>query len=302
MSEKIFWGLDIGGTKCAICAAKEDGKIFYREQVATADYPKWRELLETLLEMGAKNSPHPTAVGVSCGGPLDTKRGLILSPPNLPGWDDVPVTKWLTEKLGVPAYLQNDANACALAEWEYGAGKGTQNMIFITFGTGFGAGLILDGRLYEGTNGMAGEIGHVRMEYEGPVGYGKKGSMEGFCSGGGLKQLAKIMIGKDLTAKELAHLADQGDEEALSVFSRSARILGRGLSILIDLFNPERIVIGSVFARAERHFRKEMEEEIEKEALSINRGSCRVVPAALGDSIGDLAAISTAIIGWRNAQ
>lgn len=302
MSEKIFWGLDIGGTKCAICAAKEDGKIFYREQLATADYPKWQELLETLLEMGAKNSPHPTAVGVSCGGPLDTKRGLILSPPNLPGWDDVPVTKWLTEKLGVPAYLQNDANACALAEWEYGAGKGTQNMIFITFGTGFGAGLILDGRLYEGTNGMAGEIGHVRMEYEGPVGYGKKGSMEGFCSGGGLKQLAKIMIGKDLTAKELAHLADQGDEEALSVFSRSARILGRGLSILIDLFNPERIVIGSVFARAERHFRKEMEEEIEKEALSINRGSCRVVPAALGDSIGDLAAISTAIIGWRNAQ
>ena len=97
MSEKIFWGLDIGGTKCAICAAKEDGKIFYREQVATADYPKWQELLETLLEMGAKNSPHPTAVGVSCGGPLDTKRGMILSPPNLPGWDDVPVTKWLTE-------------------------------------------------------------------------------------------------------------------------------------------------------------------------------------------------------------
>ncbi|MBE5771657.1 MAG: ROK family protein [Clostridia bacterium] len=302
MSEKIFWGLDIGGTKCAICAAGEDGKIFYREQVATADYPRWQELLETLLEMGAKNAPHPTAVGVSCGGPLDTRRGLILSPPNLPGWDDVPVTKWLTEKLGIPAYLQNDANACALAEWEYGAGKGTRNMIFITFGTGFGAGLILDGRLYEGTNGMAGEIGHVRMEYEGPVGYGKKGTMEGFCSGGGLKQLAKIMIGKDLTAKELAHLADQGDEEALSVFSRSARILGRGLSILIDLFNPERIVIGSVFARAERHFRKEMEEEIEKEALSINRGSCRVVPAALGDSIGDLAAISTAIIGWRNAQ
>ena len=302
MTEKVFWGLDIGGTKCAICAAGADGEIFYREQVATADYPKWQDLLETLLEMGAKHAPGPTAVGVSCGGPLDTKRGLILSPPNLPGWDEVPVTKWLNEKLGVPAYLQNDANACALAEWEYGAGKGTQNMIFITFGTGFGAGLILDGRLYEGTNGMAGEIGHVRMEYEGPVGYGKKGTMEGFCSGGGLRQLANIMIGKDLTAKDLAQLADQGDEAALAVFSRSAHILGRGLSILIDLFNPERIVIGSVFARAERHFRKEMEEEIEKEALTINRGSCQVVPAALGDRIGDLAAISTAIIGWRNEQ
>ena len=302
MAEKIFWGLDIGGTKCAICAAKEDGEIFYREQVATADYPKWQELLETLLEMGKKNAPHPTAVGVSCGGPLDTKRGLILSPPNLPGWDEVPVTKWLTDKLGIPAFLQNDANACALAEWEYGAGKGTRNMIFITFGTGFGAGLILDGRLYEGTNGMAGEIGHVRMEYDGPVGYGKTGSMEGFCSGGGLRQLARIMMGRDLTAKDLAQLADQGDEAALAVFRRSAHILGRGLSILIDLFNPEKIVIGSVFARAERHFRKEMEEEIEKEALSINRGSCRVVPAALGDRIGDLAAISTAIIGWRNMQ
>lgn len=302
MTEKIFWGLDIGGTKCALCAAGEDGKIFYREQVATSDYPRWQDLLETLLAMGRKNAPLPTAVGVSCGGPLDTRRGLILSPPNLPGWDEVPVTKWLTEKLGAPAYLQNDANACALAEWEYGAGKGTRNMIFITFGTGFGAGLILDGRLYEGANGMAGEIGHVRMAYEGPVGYGKTGSMEGFCSGGGLRQLAKIMMGKDLTAKELAQLADQGDPQALSVFQCSARMLGRGLSVLMDLFNPEIIVIGSVFARAERHFRKEMEEEIEKEALAINRRTCRVAPAALGDGIGDWAAVSTAIIGWRNEK
>ena len=114
--------------------------------------------------------------------------------------------------------------------------------------------------------------------------------------------MAKIMLDRDLTAKDLAQLADQGDEGALSVFRRSAQILGRGLSILMDLFNPEKIVIGSVFARAERHFRKEMEAEIEKEALSINRAACQVVPAALGDRIGDLAAISTAIIGWRNQQ
>lgn len=300
MAEKVFWGLDIGGTKCALCAAREDGAIFYRYQLATADYPGWQMLLEKLLEEGRKNAPLPAAVGVSCGGPLDTRRGLILSPPNLPGWDEVPITAWLSQRLGVPAYLQNDANACALAEWEYGAGKGSRSMIFLTFGTGFGAGLILDGRLYEGVNGMAGEIGHVRMEKEGPVGYGKAGSMEGFCSGGGLRRLAMLQMGRDLSAKELAMLADEGNEEALAVFRCSARVLGRGIAILMDLFNPEIIVIGSIFARAERHFRKEMEEEIAREALAINRGACRVLPAALGDRIGDLAAVSTAIIGWRN--
>ena len=262
MGEKIVWGLDIGGTKTALCAANEAGEILARRQLPTRDFPGWEALLETLIAWGRESLPAPQAVGVSCGGPLDSQRGLILSPPNLPGWDEVPITAWLRQRTGAPAFLQNDANACALAEWCYGAGRGTRNMVFLTFGTGLGAGLILDGRLYAGTNGMAGEAGHIRLAEEGPVGYGKAGSMEGFCSGGGLAQLAQMRMGRALTARELCALAEAGDAQAVDALRLSARMLGRGLAVLIDLINPQRIVIGSIFARAEKWFRPEMEAEI----------------------------------------
>ena len=117
-------------------------------------------------------SQQTAAVGISCGGPLDSKKGLILSPPNLPGWDNVPVTKLLSEALQVPAFLQNDADACAIAEWRFGAGQGCENMVFLTFGTGLGAGLILNGKLYQGASGMAGEVGHLRLFDNGHIGYG----------------------------------------------------------------------------------------------------------------------------------
>ena len=122
---------------------------------------------------------------------MDSARGIIREPPNLPGWVDVPITDMLTARLGLPAALCNDANACALAEWRFGAGKGTRNMVFLTFGTGMGAGLILDGRLYAGTCDAAGEIGHMRLAPDGPVGFFKAGSFEGFCSGGGLAKMGQ---------------------------------------------------------------------------------------------------------------
>ena len=293
----MLLGVDIGGTKCALILADNDGTIRSRVATATTDV---NATLTWILE-GAKalSQQHQIdAVGVSCGGPLDSGKGLILSPPNLPGWDEIPITKLLTEATGAPAWLCNDANACALAEWKYGAGKGSRNMIFLTFGTGLGAGLILDGRLYEGTNGMAGEAGHIRLAKDGPEGYGKQGSFEGFCSGGGISRLGSLM-GCEGTAKELAERAKAGNREALAVYRASARKLGLGLSMLIDLFNPERIVIGSVFARSEELFREEMEKVIAQEALAEAAAVCAVVPAALGDAIGDCAAVAVAQRGWE---
>lgn len=293
----MLLGVDIGGTKCALILAENNGKILSRQAFATADV---KTTLNWILG-GAKALAQKyalDAVGVSCGGPLDSGKGLILSPPNLPGWDAVPITNLLFEATGVPAYLCNDANACALAEWKYGAGQGSRNMIFLTFGTGLGAGLILDGRLYEGTNGMAGEVGHIRLAEDGPLGYGKPGSFEGFCSGGGISRLGEAM-GCPGTAKELAQRAKAGDRAALAVYGESARRLGQGLSILVDLFNPERIVIGSVFARSESLFREEMEKVMAREALPEANSVCRVVPAALGDAIGDHAAVAVAQRGWE---
>ena len=169
-----FIGIDIGGTKCAVVKGDLNGitdKISFATEGCEGTLARIFDAVESLLPA--------TAIGISCGGPLDDRRGVILSPPNLPGWDEVYITDMLRDRFSIPAYLCNDANACALAEWKFGAGRGSRNMIFLTFGTGLGAGLILDGRLYSGTSGMAGEVGHVRLDDDGPVGFGKRGSFEG---------------------------------------------------------------------------------------------------------------------------
>ncbi len=316
--EQLYIGIDMGGTKCAVVAGRADGVILQRiafpsgkQAHPDAMLPRFYEAIDALL--AAHGGVKPAAVGVSCGGPLDARRGLIQAPPNLPLWDDVPICALLSQRYGCPAGLQNDANACAVAEWRFGAGRGTQNMIFLTFGTGLGAGLILDGRLYEGASGMAGEAGHLRLAADGPVGYGKRGSFEGFCSGSGLRQLGERRLqalrangqdaafwpaprpAQDVTAKDICAAAQAGDGTALAIVEESAAYLGMGLAMLIDLFNPERIVIGSIFARAEALFRPGMQAVIEQEALAQSAAVCRVVPAQLGDAIGDVAALSIAI-------
>ena len=266
------------------------------------------------LEYLLKKYPHvrPEAVGISCGGPLDSEKGLILSPPNLPAWDGIDVRTPFQDAFHIPAAVQNDANACALAEWMWGAGRGTQNMIFLTFGTGLGAGLILDGRLYSGTTDLAGEVGHVRLREDGPRGYGKKGSFEGYCSGGGIARLTADYVREwtgagrktaiwdgsrsmdEITTADVGNAAEAGDELALLILQKTGRMLGRGISILIDILNPQKIVIGSIFLRQESILRGPMEEMIRKEALPFSEKICQIVPAGLGEELGDYAALSVA--------
>ncbi len=324
MERKFLLGVDIGGTKCACILGAADSageiEILDKTRFATAEAGGPRACLEMLARSGrelcSRHGVAPGSVqgcGVSCGGPLDSRRGVILSPPNLPGWDAVPAVEILEHELGIPVRLQNDANACAVAEWQFGAGRGVRNMIFLTFGTGLGAGLILDGRLYSGIGDSAGECGHIRLAPVGPVGFGKSGSFEGFCSGGGIAQLAAIrareqlQLGKKvawcasidalagLNAKIVGDAAEAGDPLALAVYEECGRYLGRGLALLIDLLNPERIVIGSIFARSERLLRPAMERSIAEEALPAAAAQCRVVPAALGEAIGDYAALALAL-------
>lgn len=300
-------GVDIGGTKCAIVLGDENG-IAKKIKFQTTTYTETiQNIIHAIREIGEGD-----AIGISCGGPLDAKNGIILSPPNLPGWDEVHITEMLQAEFHIPAYLCNDADACALAEWKFGAGKGTSHMIFLTFGTGMGAGLILNGKLYSGACGMAGEVGHIRMAAHGPVGYGKAGSFEGFCSGGGIAQLGKtlalevLQTGKTLpycktkaeldgiSAKLLAEYANQNEPIALEVFRICGEKLGEGLAILVDILNPEAIVIGSIFERAEVLLRPHMEKILARETLSFSRNSCKILPAKLGDGIGDFAALSVA--------
>ncbi len=307
----MYLGIDIGGTKCALVLGDENADIIKKERFDTLSKD---ETIEKIIEI-AHTMGEFSSIGISCGGPLDSKRGVIMSPPNLVGWDDVHICEILNKEFNVPVYICNDANACALAEWKFGAGKGTKNMVFLTFGTGLGAGLILDGKLYSGTNDMAGEVGHIRLEPFGPVGYGKSGSFEGFCSGGGIAQIGKTLAFEKLqsgeetlfcqckedleniTAKSVADAALSGDETAKRVYKICAEHLGRGLSVIIDILNPEKIVIGSIFQRSENLLREEMEKVLKEECLSLSYGVCEIVAAELKENLGDIAALSVAICG-----
>ena len=294
----ISIGLDIGGTKCAVSTGEctEDSiKILSREEFPTAGL-SWKQVLEEFSKRIETISKEVkvSAIGISCGGPLDSQKGLILSPPNLPGWDNVPIVKFFADRFNVPVHVQNDANACALAEYRFGAGRGTRNMVFMTFGTGLGAGIVIDGKLYSGTNDNAGEIGHIRLAPEGPLGYNKEGSAEGFCSGAGIARLAKIRKGLDLTAKEIFQRVREGDPDCTEVFRESAEKLATILAFTIDILNPEVITLGGVFMRNADLFMKLVDPILDKEALPLSRKVCRIVPAGLGESVGDYAALAVA--------
>ncbi|MEG0145171.1 MAG: ROK family protein [Clostridia bacterium] len=300
-------GLDVGGTKCAVTLGECAGDaLAIVQKVAFPTPSRWQDAVRQLIDAArAMGAAH--ACGISCGGPLDAQNGLIQSPPNLPGWDQVPIVRLVQDALGLPTFLENDANACALAEWRWGAGRGVNNLAFLTFGTGLGAGLILNGRLVRGACGNAGEVGHLRLAPFGPAGYGKIGSFEGFCSGGGLAQLgatyAREAIQRGVqplfdanapTARTIAEAARAHCPVAQRTFDTCGEMLGMGLGLLIDIINPERIVIGSIFTRCEDLLRIPMTRALERECLPASRAAVSIVPATLGESIGDYAALGSA--------
>ena len=317
-------GIDIGGTKCTVVVGYTERKNQeYRLDIAESrvlptevergvqyTLDKIIETAHSLLRnIGNSNVPL-SGIGISCGGPLDSGTGVIMSPPNLYGWDNISIVDIFAKQFGVKAKLQNDANACALAEWRFGAARGCTNVIYLTFGTGMGAGIILNGNLYSGTNDLAGEVGHIRMNGHGPAGYGKEGSFEGFCSGGGIAQLGRsralalFQQGKTplychsqdelirIDAKGIADAVRNGDADAQEIFTISGTFLGRGLALLIDLLNPEVIVIGGIFSRCRDLLWPRAREELEKESLSLSNQACRIVPAELGEYIGVYAPLS----------
>jgi len=305
---KTLIGIDIGGTKCAVVRGDAAGQVMEKVRFETTSRD---ETLKRILAETERMANGAAAIGISCGGPLDERRGVIMAPPNLPDWENVPITALLQKKLELPTALRNDANACALAEWMYGAGRGTQNMAFMTFGTGLGAGLILNGRLYSGTSGMAGEVGHWRLAPYGPAGYGKCGSFEGFCSGSGLWELGRGLAREYLqrgespsfikendynafTVAELADAARNGDPCAREAFAICGEQLGHGLAMMADILDPEVIVIGSVYARCRDLLEAPALAAMHRECLPQIAKSCRIKPAELGERIGDVAALAVA--------
>lgn len=303
--DAIILGLDIGGTKTAVVVGDRTGTIFERGEFATRT---GRGFADTFDELGATISQVRTTetgrsasvISVSMGGPLDIERGIIHSPPNLPGWDDIPLKQMLADRFGLPVYVEHDGNAGALAEWYFGAARGARNVIFLTMGTGFGGGLILNGQLYRGTCDLAGEVGHVRLAEHGPTAFGKTGCWEAICGGAGIARLATQHFphrwpAGSIDARTLGELAKAGDVDALTVLNEAGHWLGRGLAMLLDILNPEVIVIGSLAVRLGELVLAPARDEIRREALPGAAAVCRIVPAALGEKLGDVAALCAAI-------
>jgi glucokinase len=317
---KIWIGVDVGGTKTAVVISLEPpvmhGRIEFPtlpEQGPERAIELIKESIHKLLKSPGVDKSKLGGIGVSCGGPLDQKTGVVQAPPNLPTWIDVPITAILSKEFGVGCRLENDANAGAVAEHRFGAGKGTHHMIFLTMGTGLGAGVIVDDRLLLGATGQAGEIGHVRLTPSGPVGYNKAGSVEGWASGGGVAQVAceeveeairraettslagKFRANGTLTAKDVGEAAQQGDELAKRILESTGNRLGEALAILVDLFNPDRIVIGGMAMRLGDSLLGPARATMQREALPGPAAHCQVVPAQLGERIGDVSAICIAM-------
>lgn len=317
---QLWAGVDIGGTKTAIVLSAEPPEVVCRREIATLpakgpgrvlDWIK-QNIGEMLTSCGAARMAL-AGIGVSCGSPLDRVAGVIQAPPNLRTWVDIPITDILSREFACPCRLENDANAGAVAEHRFGAGKGLDHMVFLTLGTGLGAGIIANGHLYHGATDSAGEIGHVRLSRTGPVGYHKAGSVEGWASGGGIAQMAERAVadackkgkktllaktrgnGKPLTARDVAMAATAGDALATRIVRTAGRRLGETLAILVDVLNPQKIVIGGLALRLGDSLLAPAREVMRREALSHAAGACEVVPAALDERIGDIACLCVAM-------
>src|SRR5271163_5337910 len=314
--EKVYLGVDVGGTKTAVILSARPPEALARIEFATLPDQGPERALQLIVESArsllAQHGVGVRAVGVSCGSPLDRVKGIIQAPPNLSTWVDVPIRSLLEEAFDAPCQVENDANAGAVAEHRFGAGMGTDHMVFLTLGTGLGAGIIANGILYLGAGGDAGEIGHVRLSPTGPVGYHKAGSIEGWASGGGIAQLAMRMLAQaekrgrssilhaqmangGLTARDVGQAAQAGDAVALSILRTSGMRLGQALAMLIDVLNPQRIVLGGLAWRMGENLLAPMRRTIAREALPQTLRACEIVPAALGEKIGDVSALCVAM-------
>lgn len=312
--ERCVVGVDLGGTKIYTALAGLEGNILAEARVPT----RAREgpgavlgrIADTVRQVcGEAGGAAPLALGIGSPGPLDPETGVVYRSPNL-GWDGVLLKAGLEEMLGLPVLVDNDANLAAFGEYSFGAGRGSRQMAYVTVSTGIGGGLILDGRIYRGSGGGAGEVGHMVLDPDGPpCGCGRRGCLEALASGTAMaaraRELAAAGRGEailkeagggtgGITSAEVARAAAAGDPGALEIIIRAGEYLGMGLANLVNLFNPDRLVLGGGALKAGEAFWAAMERELAARALRPALDQVRVVRAGLGDRSGLMGALALA--------
>jgi glucokinase len=308
---RFVLGIDIGGTNLVVGSVAEDGSAI----VATASEPTQAEagtkdVLERLVGLAERTiaatrresaDAEILGVGVGAPGPLDTKRGIVLLTPNL-GWVNLPLRQIIHDRLGLAAALDNDANCAVLGEWWVGAARGARHAIGITIGTGIGGGLILDGKLYHGASDVAGEIGHTTIDTEGRrCKCGNYGCLEAYASGpnialraveeieaGAVSRLPSFVAGdlSRITAQTVYQAAQDGDDLALEVVNDTAKFLGVGIGNLLNVFNPEVVVVCGGVTAAGDHLFVPLRREAARRAFKPAVAACRIVPGALAGTAG----------------
>jgi len=291
-------GVDVGGTKIAAGVVDREGRILQRVERPT---PKESQdaLLELLVEVvESLHGEAVVAVGFGMPSTIDQREGRVVSSVHVP-LGDFDFRREMAERLSLSVALDNDGNAAAIAEWKAGAGHGARDMIMLTLGTGVGGGLILDGKPYRGFVGAGAEIGHMVLEYGGERCSGNctgHGHLEQVASGGAADRLAKQILGPDASGRELVGAAREGNEEALEAIVGIGRRLGAGIGSLVNIFNPEVVVIGGGFSQARDLFLDATLEAMREEALPPGRDLVRVVPALLGPDAG---LVGAAFVGFE---
>jgi glucokinase len=326
---RLILGVDVGGTNVVVGTVAEDGSAAHglqRERTRTNDGPdavvqQITAMVERSLEATAaafeRDDLDVVGVGIGSPGPLDTKRGIVLMTPNL-GWTNFPLRDRVSEAVGLPATLDNDANCAIFGEWWRGAARGCRVVVGLTVGTGIGGGIVLDGRIFHGASDIAGEIGHMSIDSTGRrCKCGNYGCLEAYASGSAIADRAVegIDVGTDtrlpeyvngdletVTAQVVYDAAHDGDEYALEVIKDTARFLGTGVANLLNIFNPEIVVIcGGVTAAGERLFgplRKEVALRAFKPAVEV----CRIVPGELLGTAGVYGAVAAfKVQSWGEA-
>jgi len=311
-------GIDVGGTKLATVVADNNGTILHKvRQPTEAGYgsdhvvSKLIKMVDQTLALVEISRSQISAIGISCGGPLDTKTGIVYSPPNLPDWDAVPLKKIVTTEFQVPTVIENDANASAYAEWKFGGGQGYDEVVFMTMSTGIGAGIVSKGQIYHGASDCAGEVGHQILIPNGPLcGCGNRGCLEAICSGPAIARRAQEAIQKQpetkmlkladgkISAVKSEHVvaaAQNGDLLALDLIHQTAFYMGWGIANLVNIVNPEVVLIGTIAVAAGDLLLDPIRRTVQQMAMTRPAQIVRILPAKLGDRIGDLASISLVI-------
>ncbi len=321
--KKHVVGIDIGGTKLATVVADKTGHILnkVRKPTRSEKGPEYAlgllfDMVREVVDLAGVERKSISAIGVSCGGPLDTKTGIVYSPPNLPGWDALPLKAKLESEFQVPVTIENDANASALAEFRFGGGRGYKAVLYMTMSTGIGGGIVINGQIYHGANDSAGEVGHQILLPNGPrCGCGKRGCLEALCSGPAIARRAQTAIQKRLedekTATAILTLADGciedvksehvleaariGDRLALELVGETAYYMGWGIANLVNILNPDIVLLGTIAVAAGDLLLNPIRETVLKFAMTRPAEAVKIAPAQLGDALGDLAAVALVV-------